>query len=219
MAPTAPSDVYFGAYVRFETPSKKDGAVLAGPDIAVGDIGQVVMDVDEHKHPRAWLKNPYGKTFAFLGVGDSRKAALLQAKGWTLRYVMSFTAYSESPDPGVYWGQVALIAYAPRYEEAFGAWLKLFAARAAEGLRPDPSLNAANLSAVLRDPSSWQPNGKVKIPKGDGRTAILKDHRTAHDKLLDKSRSRNVGCYIVSWAFILGVVALAAYAAHMLGLF
>lgn len=33
----------------------------------------------------------------------------MAAKGWELHYVLSFTAYSEEPEPGEYWGQVALI--------------------------------------------------------------------------------------------------------------
>lgn len=219
MASTNASDVYFGSYVRFQTIDKRAGAQIAGPDNAVGDCGEIVWQVDEKKRQQAWLKNRFGQLIGFLSPSDSYKLAIYQAKGWTIRYVLSFTAYSEEPDPGVYWGQAAVIAYAPRYRSEFDAFVTAFARKAADGSRPDPALGAAGVAAVLADPQGWEPSNKVKIPKGSGKTVILKERRSAHDKLLDKGRSGNIGCYIVSWAFILGLVALAAWAAHSMGLF
>ena len=55
-------------------------------------------------------------------------------------------------------------------------------------------------------------------PKGSGQTVILKDHRSIHDKMLDKGRSGNVGCYIVSWAFIFAVIALVVWFVHSMGI-
>lgn len=219
MTSTNASDVYFGAYVRFQTVDKRSGAAIAGPDNAVGDCGEIVWQLDEKKRQQAWLKNRFGQLVGYLDHADSYKLAIYRAKGWTIRYVLSFTAYSETPGPGVYWGQVAVIAYAPRYADEFDAFVRAFARKAADGSRPDPALGAAGVASVLADPTGWEPSNKVKIPKGSGRTVILKDRRSAHDKLLDKGRSGNIGCYIVSWAFILGLVALAVWAAHSMGLF
>ena len=220
MASHNPADLYFGCYARFNTPDKSAGAVLAGPDNAVGDIGDIVWETDEEKKQRAWLKNPYGAKIGFLDSHASYKLALCHAKGWTIKYVLSFTAYSETPDPGVYWGQVAIIAYPPRYAEQFEPFLKVFAKAAADGLRPDPDLRASSIQQVLDDPQSWTPTNKVKIPSsGDKGTVILKDHRTAHDKILDKGRSKNIGCYIISWVFILAVVAGIVWLLHTFGLF
>lgn len=216
--PTNASDVYFGSYIRFQTPDKQTGAVIAGSDYAVGDCGEVVWQLDENKHQQAWLKNPYGQTFAYLSPSDSYKLAIYHAKGWVIRYVLSFTAYSEEPDPGVYWGQVAIFAYAPRYADEFERFVKTFALAAADGSRPDPSLSPSGVATVLADPESWTPSNKVKIPKGNGRTAILKDHRSIHDKMLDKGRSGNVGCYIISWAFIFAVIALVVWILHSMGI-
>ena len=143
----------------------------------------------------------------------------LAAKGWELHYVLSFTAYSEEPEPGEYWGQVALIAFAPRYTEEFNVFLKAFAKAAGDGLRPDPKLSNDSIVSVLANPAEWKPSSKIKIPRGGGRTAILKDHRSVHDSMLDAARSKKVGCYIVSWAFILAVVTLVVWALHKFGLF
>ena len=219
MVTANPSDLYFGCYARFETTDKKAGAALVGSDNAIGDIGDIVWDTDSNKHQQGWLQNPYGSCFAFLDRHTSYKLALYQAKGWTIKYVLSFTAYSEQPDPGVYWGQVAIIAYPKRYEETFSIFLKSFAKATAEGRRPDPELSRATLQALLDDPSSWTPGQKVKFPKDDKGTVILKDHRSMHDKILDMGRQRNMGCYIISWIFLLGMVAAVVWAAHHFGLF
>ncbi len=213
------SDVYFGTYARFSTTDKKSGAVLAGPDSAVGDIGTITWRLDEEKRQQAWLQNPYGAEIGFLDARISHTLALYKAKGWTIRYVLSFTAYSDSPKTGGYWGQAAIIAYAPRYAEQFDQFVKAFAERAGEGLRPDPDLNPQAVEAIANDPASWKPGAKVKIPQGDGHNAVLKNHRTLHDKLLDQARRKNIGCYIVGWAFIFAIVAAFVWLLHSLGLF
>lgn len=214
-----PGDIYYGEYLRFSTPDKKMGGALAGPDNAIGDVGTIEFIIDENKRQVAWLKNPYGQLIGYLNNHDSYNVAVLAAKGWNVHYVLSFTAFSEQPEPGEYWGQVAVIAYAPRYAEQFDTFLKLFAKKAGEGARPNPSMDANTQTQILANPESWQATSKVKIPKGSGRTAILKDHRSMHDSILDKARSRNVGCYIISWAFILFLVAVVVYSLHCFGLF
>lgn len=213
------SDVYFGSYARFVATDKKMGAALSGPDNAVGDIGTVEFQFDDDKRQQAWLKNPYGARIGHLDPLMSHKLAIYQAKGWELRYVLSFTAFSDGGESGTYWGEAAVIAFAPRYAEQFEQFLKAFSRRAADGLRPSPDLHASTVEAITNDPSSWQPGAKVKMPQGSGRTAILKDHRTLHDKLLDQARSKNPGCYVVSWAFIIALIALAAWILHSLRLF
>lgn len=218
MAAINASDVYFGTYARFKTTDKTAGAALAGPDNAVGDIGSIAFDLDERKREQAWLVNPYGHRMGFLDPNATHKLAVLAAKGWELRYVLSFTAYSDKPEP-TYWGQVALIAYAPQHKDTFETFLKTFSHYAAEGSRPDPELGLAGVSQVLANPSAWTPSNKVKIPSSSQGTTILKDHRSMHDKLLDKGRSKNPGCYLIAWAFIFAVIGLVAWMLHAMGIF
>ena len=206
MAHLNAADIYFGTYVRFYTKDKKEGAALAGPDNAVGDIGTIVWHTDENHRQQAWLKNPYGLEIGYLDAETSYKLAIYQAKNWEIRYVLSFVAYSDSPSPGMYWGEVALIAYKPRYAQQFERFLKTFARLASEGLRPDPHLGLRAIESVISDPSSWKPSAKVKIPRNSG-TSILKEYRTVHDKLLDQARRKNPGCYVISWMFIAAVIA------------
>ncbi|MFR4803546.1 MAG: hypothetical protein ACLT98_09635 [Eggerthellaceae bacterium] len=217
MASTNASDVYFGAYVRFQTVDKRSGAAIAGPDNAVGDCGEIVWQLDEKKRQQAWLKNRFGQLVGYLDHADSYKLAIYRAKGWTIRYVLSFTAYSETPGPAST-GAGGRHRHAPRYADEFDAFVRALPARRRTGRARSRSRRRRRCKRSGR-PDGWEPSNKVKIPKGSGRTVILKERRSAHDKLLDKGRSGNIGCYIVSWAFILGLVAFAVWAAHSMGLF
>ena len=149
----------------------------------------------------------------------SHTLAVLQAKDWEIAYVLSFTAYSEALGENAYWGQVAIMAYSPKHAESFRSFASSFAREAARGLRPDPSLSARSAEEIAKDPSSWKPSSKVKIPDNEVSSVILKDHRSVHDKVLDLGRSKNIGCYIISWAFILGVVACILWFLHCMGIF
>lgn len=213
------SDIYFGTYATFQTKDKNSGAALAGPDNAVGDKGTIEWKLDEHKRRQAWLVNPYGQTIGYLDQDMSHTLAVLQAKDWEITYVLSFTAYSETFGENAYWGQVAIIAYSPRYAESFQSFVASFAQEAAQGLRPDPSLSARSAEEIAKDPSCWKPSNKVKMPDSEASCVILKDHRSMHDKVLDLGRSRNIGCYIVSWAFILGIIACILWLLHRMGIF
>ena len=48
--------------------------------------------------------------------------------------------------------------------------------------------------------------------------AVLKDHQSMSEKMIEQGRARNKGCYVVSWAFIIVVVLVIAYfVAHAFG--
>lgn len=215
------SDVYFGAYARFSTVNKNVGALLAGPDNAIGDIGEIEFALDDRKRQIAWLKNRYGKRVGMLGESVSYQLAVLEAKGWKIVYVLNFVAFSEHPDNSLnsYWGEVALIAYAPKVSEQFDAFLGLFAKKTGEGERPNPVLTDAEVNTILADPSSWVSPQKIPIPRMDSNTILVKNTRSMHDKLLDQGRSKNPGCYLISWLFILLVAGGIFWAARSLGLF
>lgn len=205
------SDAYFGTFSRFQVTNKKEGVALVSSDNAIGDIGTVVWRVDEHQKQQAWLKNRFGFEIAYLDAEISYTLAVFQAKGWVIRYVLSLIAYSEKPAPGAYWGEAAIIAYAPRYENQFDLFLTTFAQRMAEGLRPDPDLSPKTIETIILNPSSWKPTFRAKTFKTDRETVILKDHRSMHDRLLDQARKKNPGCYVISWLFIISIIVAIIY--------
>ena len=220
MASVNAADVYFGAYARFSTLDKNTGAVMAGPDNAVGDRGTIEFQLDDRKRSIAWMKNPYGKTVGMLDPSISYTLAVLQAKGWKLHYVLSFVAFSEYPDAdkNSYWGEVAVIAFAPRYEAEFEQFLSEFQRRAADGTRPNPVLTTAEVEEILRNPQGWRPFVFVDLPRFDANTILMKDRRSMHDKLLDQGRGKNPGCYLISWLFIFALIGGIAWALHAMGI-
>lgn len=199
------SDVYFGTYARFSTLDKNVGALLAGPDNAIGDIGEIEFDLDENKREIAWLKNRFGKRIGKLDEALSYQLAILKAKGWDVLYVLSFVAFSEKPDSSdnSYWGEVAVVSFAPRVAEEFRDFLDSFVKKTAEGERPNPVLTDTEVNQILKNPSSWVPSQKIPLPPMDASTILVKNTRSMHDKLLDQGRSKNPGCYLISWLFIL----------------
>ncbi len=205
MAHLIASDVYFGTYARIQTDNTREGAALAGPDNAVGDIGSIEWRTEQQSHQQAWYANPYGIVVASFDLPTSHTLAVYQAKGWIVHPILSFVAYSANP--GHYWGEVAVIAYAPRYANQFEQFLKSFAHQVAEGLRPDPNLTPMMVEAVIAKPSSWKPTSKVKLPHGDEHTSIIKDHRSLYDRMLDQGRKNNPGCYLASLILITVLIA------------
>lgn len=218
MASMNAGEVYFGTYATFHTVDEKTGSVLIGPDVCVGDRGTFEWDLDEDKHNRAWLVSPYGARIGYLDSNVSNVLAVYKAKGWTLSYIFSFAAYTENKKRVDYWGQVAIIAYNPRYADEFEAFIKRFAELTGDGKRPDPELGRNGVESVLRDASSWTSH-KVEIPIHNQHTTLIKDHRTAHDQLLDKAREGNKGCYAASYIFIALLVVFVVFILHWVGLF
>ena len=115
-------DQYFGTYHRFETPSKKDAALLLGADNLVGDKYDIEF-VTESGQRAAWLRNRFGAKIGFFDADFSRQLSVIVARGWTVQAVLSFVAYTDRPAPGRYWGEVAVICFDPALEDAFGPFV------------------------------------------------------------------------------------------------
>ena len=152
---------YFGTYQTFRTVSKKDAAVLMGSNTLVGDRYRINLTMDEGVH-RAWLINKFNETIGYFDDGFSRELSLFAAEGLELVGILSFVAFTETPEPGEYWGQAAVIGYSPHYAEEFNRFI---------------------------------------------------------DGLVEAGRTGNKGCYILSWAFLLALVAAIIIGLKSCGVF
>ena len=208
---------YSGFYARFDTVSKSEGSLLMGPDNIVGDDFSVVLKNHDGIN-KAWLVNKFNKEVGFLDVDASRKVQLALAKDQVIRAILSFVAYTDNPDPGCYWGQVAVFCYNPSYRQEFDRFIDNCASKISEGVRPNIDFGQQSVKNILSD-SSWLPKETVPFPKKETGFAILKDHRSISEKVIEQGRSNNIGCYVVSWAFIILLVLLFAYFLHSIGLF
>ena len=200
---------YEGFYGRFETPDKQTGGLLMGADNLVGDDFQVELRTEEGRAV-AWLRNKFDKEIGFLDPDLSRKIQLAQARGQKIRALLSFVAYSDTPDPGHYWGEMAFICFNPAYASEMDAFADRVASRLAEGVRPGIAFGSSTVQKIFEEPD-WVPSDTVPLPKKEKGMAVLKDHRSASEKLIEQGRARNKGCYVVSWLFIIIVALLVIF--------
>ncbi|MBE6472997.1 MAG: hypothetical protein E7Z99_05380 [Coriobacteriaceae bacterium] len=208
---------YQGFYARFESPDKPTGSLLMGPDNLVGDDYEVVFK-NEDDRIVAWLKNKFGAEIGFLDVDASRSLQLANGRGQKIRALLSFVAYSDSPDPGLYWGEVALFCYNETYDAEIGAFINRCSSRLADGKRPEIDLGRSSIEKIFSE-EDWMPTQTVPYPKKETGMAILKQSRSLSEKMIEQGRARNKGCYVVSWLFIIIVIAAVLFGLHSAGLF
>lgn len=211
---------YFGTYADFRTPSKKDAAVLLGADNSVGDVYQLQVELEEGQQ-RAWLVNRFGGRIGCLDAATSRTVRTLQAEGLEAHAVLSFVAFTDHPDEGHYWGQVALLCFKPSGADAaaFQTFLENVAKRMGEGTRTQVDLGAEGVAKVVESNGSWAPSQTAPLPKDEKGMAILKRRRKITERVIDQGRAGNKGCYAISWAFLLLLVAAVMFGLHSCGVF
>ena len=208
---------YEGFYARFESATKSDGSLLMGPDNIVGDDYEVVFKTEEGRVV-AWLNNKFGAEVGFLDANASRKLQLAAARDQKIRALLSFVAYSDTPEPGLYWGQVALFCFNPAYAKEMDAFVDRVAKKIGEGIRPNINLGESAVAKIFEE-TDWVPSDTVALPKKESGMAILKDHQSMSEKMIEQGRAGNKGCYTISWIFIALLVVAALYGLHVLGLF
>lgn len=212
------ADRFFGKYARFETVSKRDAAVLLGADNLVGDKFSIVFRADGERLV-AWLQNRFGADVGFFDETLSRQLRIFDARGWVLEGYLSLVAYTDTPKPGYYWGEVALLCYDPKFKQTFVPFSEAFAKKLSEGTRLSIELGEQGVDQVISSDGSWLPKDKVALPEVSSGTVIMKDRRKLTEKLIEESRKGNKGCYFGSWAFLLILVALLLFALKSCGVF
>ena len=213
---------YSGSYERFSTPSKKEASALVGADNLVGDRFSIEFKTVDGT-TTAWMKNKFGALVGSFDQDVSRQLQIYHARGWTLVALLSFVAYTNTPKPGEYWGEAALICYDPqRNGEAFDAFVSTIGSMMQTSLRPDVSLGKDGIDHVVGSQGSWKPSARVPLPEQGQETMYLKSQRSVSERLIEQGRAGNKGCYVFSWAFIallaVAVVAGAYFFVKSLGL-
>jgi hypothetical protein len=201
---------YFGTYEKFNTVSKNDAGILLGRDNCVGDIYSIECELVDGEH-KAWLISRFDQKIGFFSPKFSRKISLLLADNLKVKAILSVVAFTDNSEEGFYWGEMAIIAYNPAYETEFTNFINNVSLKLADGVRPKLGLGAEGESKVISTNGEYVPNQNMPAFKKEKGTAILKDHRSAADKLVEEGRKGNKGCYIISWAFLLAIVAIIVY--------
>lgn len=209
---------YFGTYEQFNTRSKKDAATLLGADNLIGDVFDIVFQT-ESGVSIAWMKNRFGKLVGFFDASFSRKLSIFVARGWKLQALLSFVAFTDSPEPGHYWGEVAVICFNQDLEPVLTPFIQSTAQRLSDGVRPDVNLGEQAVEQLISSNGSWTPTKTVPFPKKKTGTVIMKSRRKMSEKLIEQGRKGNKGCYLVSWLFLLLLVALILFGLKSCGVF
>lgn len=209
---------YFGTYQTFRTVSKKDATLLMGSNTLVGDRYRINLTMDEGVH-RAWLINKFYETIGYFDDGFSRELSLFAAEGLELVGILSLVAFTETPEPGEYWGQAAVIGYSPHYAEEFNRFIDGVCGLIGKGIRPKLALKGPAVDEIINSNGTWLPSEREPLPEKQRGMALLKTRRGFIDGLVEAGRTGNKGCYILSWAFLLALVAAVIIGLKSCGVF
>lgn len=191
-----------------------------GADNAVGDIYDIDIILEEGEYT-AWLVNQFNKRVGYFDKDFSKKLALFSADGLVEKAILSFIALKDNVEEsddgksvvrGTYWGNVAVICYSPAESAAFETFIANVAAKIADDVRPKIDLGDEVAKNVVATKGQWLPTQNAVLPDNDKTLRYIKRRRKATEKLVDQGRAGNKGCYVLSWAFIIAVIAVIAFA-------
>lgn len=214
---------YAGSYEQFDTVSKKEASALLGADNIVGDRFSIEFKT-ENGVVTAWMKNKFDALVGYFNPEVSRQLQIYQARGWRITALLSFVAYTDTPSPGMYWGQAALICYDPRnHPDAFETFISAVGKMMEDSIRPDISLSRDGVNHVIENNGNWTPTARIPLPNKERGMAVLKRRRKISEGIIEQGRAGNKGCYAISWAFIaiviIAVIIGAYFGLRSLGVF
>ena len=143
---------YFGSYQKIEPSSKKEGALLLSADNIIGDSYEIIFDGD-----LAWAKNRFGARVGHFTIDFSRQLRVLNARGWKFIALLSLVAFTQEPEPGTYWAEMAVLCLEPQYESPITEFSKNISSMLAEGIRPEINLGEQAISKVIESNGTWKP--------------------------------------------------------------
>ena len=123
------------------------------------------------------------------------------------------------PEPGHYWGEMAVIAYNPAHKEAFERFITTVCTRMFDNVRTRVNFDAEGVERIISSGGSWVPEQTVPMPSKKKGTVIMKSKRSVSEKLIEQGRKGNKGCYVVSWAFIIALVVALLFGLKACGVF
>lgn len=165
----------------------------------------------------AWAKNRFGAEVGAFDIDTSRKLQIAKGRGQTIRALLAYVGFTDSTDPGHYWGQMALFCFNPAYEQEMNAFVDRVADKLSKGVRPRIDLGHKAVEKIFTE-KGWLPTETVPLPKSEPGNAVMKEHRTLSEGLIEQARAGNKGCYAISMIFnIVVVLAIIYLIAHLFG--
>ena len=211
---------YQGTYVRFKTEDRDTAMGWMSLDNAVGDL-YTIESKYENGMRSDWIVNAAGQEMGLLDAKFADKLDLMRARGWDIATILSFVAFTEAKDdePGLYWGEVAVIAYDPNYSKAFTGFVSRMQKEMGNGIRPDLKIGKNGLSEIVKTDGDYLPSGRKPLPQRQKGTAFVKTERSANEKLVEQAKKGNKGCYAATYLFYAVLIFAVIYGVHLLGFF
>ena len=202
---------YYATYCRFFTRNKDEAGLLMGADCCVGDVLDIQID-ERASDSEGQLVNRFGATIGHLNADIVEQVRLARAKGWHTQALLASVYFTEPTDktagPG-YWGEVVIMCFADT--PAFRAFSNTIAHALGEGLRPTVELGSSGVEKILDSAGEWLPDGRVPKPDIAHGTAVVKDHLSFNEKMVEQARQRNPGCMAAGWLFIIVLIAAVVW--------
>ena len=170
---------YFGSYQKIEPSSKKEGALLLSADNIIGDSYEIIFDGDT-----AWVKNRFGARVGHFTIDFSRQLRVSNARGWKFTALLSLVAFTQEPEPGTYWAEMAVLCFEPQYESSITEFSKSISSMLAEGIRPEINLGEQAISKVIESNGIWKPDMRSSRPKSENGTVVMKSQRKMSESLI-----------------------------------
>ena len=217
-------DNFFAKYARATAQNKEQAAKLLNSDNIIGDCYELKTKIVEGEH-KAIALNRFGDSPAFFDEDIAREIDLCKAKGLKTVAYLSLIGFTETNSeakeakPSNYWADFLIIGYSPAYKDEFETFLNNVSKALSNGKRPDLSINQEEFDKIVDSKGKWFPTKTISAPKKEKGTVILRSRMTARDKVIEQGRNKNIGCYILSWVFLLAVVTGIIYLiAKLLGI-
>ena len=165
-----------------------------------------ISPMDEGVH-RAWLINKFNETIGLLRRRFLARTEPFAAEGLELVGILSFVAFTETPEPGEYWGQAAVIGYSPHYAEEFNRFIDGVCGLIGKIIRPKLALNGPAVDEIINSNGTWLPSEREPLPEKTtrhGATAKRAEGSSTASWRLDAQAKRLLHSQL---AFLLALVA------------
>ena len=200
----------FAQYCTFQTADKDSGGYLLSADSLVGDLFDITFKTQDGVQT-AFLNNRFGHEVGYFDRNITHKLLLFQADGWELHAILSAVFFSERDGGGYYWGEVALVCFSKRYSQEFTTFMEGISSQIRTSKRPALNLKPQTINNILESGGTWIPKDREPKRTMKEGTVVIKDYLKYDERLIEMARNRNIGCFIIGWAFIFALVAMALY--------
>ena len=198
---------YFGEYATFRPANRDDGFALMGADNIIGDVYTIEF-VSDGEDMLAWMVSRFDKRVGHFNANVSRRLNILRARGWTIRAVLSYVAFTTDEDEGYYWGEAGIIANDPRYDEAVGNFIAKIGDKLTRSQRLDIDLGTSGVDQMIAANGDWLPSKVLGSPKLEKGSAVVKDSRSLNDAVVEEARKSNPGCYVASAVLVVVLIVV-----------